>query len=118
MTYSFADLRKDVLKNVTTSTEYFGEAVAYKLHGDDQARLIEIHCKHSQRFIFDAEGNETVVEEVTATIDRDDLPREPRAGDLIYRGNDSIGYLYAYGGGDQPHYWRRVFERRRRLSQG
>jgi hypothetical protein len=117
MTHSFADLRKDILQNVTTNSEYFGEEVTYK-SGEDLTTRINVHCKHSQRFTFDDSGNEVVVEEVTVTIDRESLPREPKSGDLIYRGTDTIGYLYAYGGGDQPHYWRRVFERRRRLAQG
>lgn len=119
MTYTFADLRKDVLQNVTVSSDFFGETVRYRatdLEGGE--RSIAVHCKHGQRFIFDAEGNEIVVEELTVTIDREALDRAPVAGDLVYRGEDTIGFLYAYSGGDQPHYWRRVFERRRRLSQG
>jgi len=116
MTYSFAQLRKDILKNVTTSPTFFGERVTYNASGI--VKEIDVHCKHSQRFLFDQEGNEVVVEELTVTIDLDDLLREPKSGDLVYRAGETIGYLYAYGGGDQPHYWRRVFERRRRLAQG
>src|SRR5262245_25548424 len=116
MTYSFAELRRDVLRNVMLSPNFFGEEITYKTA--TAQTTLNAHCKHSQRYIFNTEGDEIAIEEITVTIDKRDLEVEPDSGDLIYRNGDSIGYLYAYGGGDQPHYWRRVYERRRTLSQG
>lgn len=118
MTYTFSDLRRDVLQDRMVSAEYFGEVVTYYCKRTGKERLLEIHCGHRTRNSVDDEGNDIVIEEVTATIDKEDLPEAPEIGDRITRKGDSVGYLHEYSGGDQPHYWRRVFVRTRRISHG
>ena len=119
MTYTFADLRKAVLKDVTTSTDYFGESIRYRaVDLDDGELTFDAHCKHTQRLESRDDGSQVSIEELTVTIDRDSLPREPKLGDLVYRGIDEIGFLHAYNGGDQPHYWRRVYKREKEITKG
>lgn len=122
---SFTDLKANVLRQCTLSTDFFAKAISYQRQGVVTALSITGHVKYDARLRTDeGSGLEIYVEQARVKLAKADLAVEgveflPGVGDAItITGDSSHRYLFAYVAERRTDWIRAVFEREAIRTQG